>query len=280
MSVNIPMRCRTSTSASPSVAVRMRYSADTSANYTHRMAQPTQARRGPEPPDLSEKGGMKDGQPQRSNARLFMQFLALGGCADATPLADALARAKITGVLYEDVNDPRGIGLLTFSEDPDFFLDRVRPVLNGPGFSTLLQKPEYTMLGRTYSIGYEPDLQEILLRRPQRTVLNPAWKWAVWYPLRRSGKFAQLPPEEQRVILAEHGSIGMSFGAGDYAHDIRLACHGLDKADNEIVVGLIGKDLYPLSAIVQAMRKTQQTSMYLERLGPFFVGRAVWQSPL
>jgi hypothetical protein len=28
------------------------------------------------------------------------------------------------------------------------------------------------------------------------------------------------------------------------------------------------------------MRKTQQTSLYLERLGPFFVGRAVWQSPL
>jgi chlorite dismutase len=244
------------------------------------MAHTTETRRGPEPPDLSEKGGMKDGQPQRSNDRLFMQFLAFGGCADATPLADALARAKITGVLYEDVNDPRGTGLLTFSEDPDFFLDRVRPVLNGPGFSTLLQKPEYTMLGRTYAIGYEPDLQETLLRRPQRTVLNPAWKWAVWYPLRRSGKFAQLPPEEQRVILAEHGSIGMSFGAGDYAHDIRLACHGLDKGDNDFVVGLIGKDLYPLSAIVQTMRKTQQTALYLERLGPFFVGRAVWQAVL
>jgi hypothetical protein len=244
------------------------------------MADTTETRRGPEPPDLSEKGGMKDGQPQRSNDRLFMQFLAFGGSAEATPLADALARAKITGVLYEDVNDPRGIGLLTFSDDPDFFLDRVRPVLNGPGFSTLVQKPEYTMLGRTYAIGYEPDLQEILLRRPQRTVLNRSWKWAVWYPLRRSGKFAQLPPEEQRVILAEHGSIGMSFGAGDYAHDIRLACHGLDKGDNDFVVGLVGKDLYPLSAIVQTMRKTQQTALYLERLGPFFVGRAVWQAVL
>jgi hypothetical protein len=221
---------------------------------------------------------MKDGQPQRSNDRLFMQFLAFGGCADATPLGDALAGAKISGVLYEDVSDPRGVGVLTFSEDPDFFLDRVRPVLNGPGFSTLAQKPEYTMLGRTYSIGYEPDLPEILLHRPQRTVLNRAWPWAVWYPLRRSGTFAQLPPDEQRVILAEHGAIGMSFGAGDYAHDIRLACHGLDKGDNDFVVGLVGKELYPLSALVQTMRKTQQTSLYLERLGPFFVGRAVWQS--
>jgi chlorite dismutase len=238
----------------------------------------TEARRGPEPPDISEKGGMKDGQPQRSDVRLFMQFMAFGGCADAAPLADALARAKISGVLYEDVNDPRGIGLVTFNEDPDYFLDRVRPVLNGPGFSVLIQKQEYTMLGRTYAIGYEPDLADTLLQRPRRTVLNPEWKWALWYPLRRSGKFTQLPADEQRVILAEHGAIGMSFGAGDYAHDIRLACHGLDKDDNDFIVGLIGKDLYPLSAIVQSMRKTQQTSLYLERLGPFFVGRAVWQS--
>jgi chlorite dismutase len=237
-------------------------------------------RRGPEPPDLAERGGMKDGQPQRSNDRLFMQFLAFGGCPDAAPLADALARAKIDGVLYEDVNDPRGIGLLTLSQTPSFFVDRVRPVLNEGAFSTLVQKPEFTMLGRTYAIGYEPDLAEVLLNRPRRTVLNPAWRWGVWYPLRRNGKFAQLPPEEQRVILAEHGAIGMSFGAGDYAHDIRLACHGLDKSDNDFVVGLIGKELFPLSAVVQAMRKTQQTALYLDRLGPFFVGRAIWQSPL
>ena len=64
----------------------------------------------------------------------------------------------------------------------------------------------------------------------------------------------------------------------DYAHDIRLACHGLDKEDNDFVIGLIGKDLFPLSAIVQKMRTTQQTSLYLERLGPFLVGRVVWQS--
>ncbi len=239
---------------------------------------PATPRRGPEPPDLSEKGGMRDGQPQRSDARLFMQFVAFGGCAEAEPLADVLARAHIAGVLYEDVNDPRGVGLLTFSDSPSYFLDRVRPVLNEPPFDALAQKAEYTMLGRTYSLGYEPDLVDVLLDRPRRTVLNPEWKWAVWYPLRRSGRFAQLPPDEQRVILAEHGAIGMSYGAGDYAHDIRLACHGLDKADNDFIVGLVGKDLYPLSAIVQSMRKTQQTALYLERLGPFFVGRAVWQS--
>jgi hypothetical protein len=40
-------------------------------------------RRGPEPPDLSEKGGNRNGQPQRSNTRLFMQLMAFGGCRDS-----------------------------------------------------------------------------------------------------------------------------------------------------------------------------------------------------
>jgi hypothetical protein len=238
------------------------------------MAQTTETRRGPEPPDLSEKGGLKNGVPQRSDDRLFMQFLAFGGCPDAQLLGPALATAGLAGVVYEDVNDPRGIGLLlTLSQDPRTFVETLRPLLNTAPFAALTQKAEYTMLGRTYSIGYEPDLKEILLDRPRRTVLNPDWGWAIWYPLRRSGRFAQLPAEEQ------HGTIGMSFGVGDYAHDVRLACHGLDKADNDFVVGLIGKDLYPLSAIVQTMRRTQQTALYLEKLGPFFVGRVAWQSP-
>ena len=244
------------------------------------MTQSTETRRGPEAPDLSEKGGIRNGQPQRSDQRLFMQLLAFGGCHDSRSLAEALARAGVTGVIYEDVNDPRGIAVLTFDQNPAFFVDRVRPLLNAAPFASLVQKPEYTMLGRTYAIGYEPDLVDVLLARPRRTVLNPAWRWAVWYPLRRSGRFAQLPADEQRVILAEHGTIGMSFGAADYTHDIRLACHGLDKDDNDFIVGLIGKELFPLSAVVQAMRKTQQTALYLERLGPFFVGRAVWQSAM
>ena len=70
----------------------------------------------------------------------------------------------------------------------------------------------------------------------------------------------------------------MTFGAADYAHDIRLACYGLDRDDNDFVVGLIGMELFPLSAVVQSMRRTQQTSLYLDRLGPFFVGRAAWKS--
>src|SRR6185295_1920657 len=141
------------------------------------MAEP---RKGPEPPDIAEKGGIKNGEPQRSNTRLFMQFLAFGACDDTRPLIEALTSAGVAGVLYEDVNDPRGVALLTFDEDPNFFLDRVRPLLKGPAFRPLVQKPEYTMLGRTYALGYEPELEDVLLRRPRRTVLNPSWKWAVW----------------------------------------------------------------------------------------------------
>jgi chlorite dismutase len=191
-----------------------------------------------------------------------------------------VARTPVDAVVYENLNDPRGIGVLTVSTNPGTFLDVVRPMLLHGPVASLIMKPELTMFGRTYSLGYEPDLRSVLIDRPRRTVLNPDWRWAVWYPLRRNGRFAQLPPEEQRTILAEHGEIGMRFGAADYVHDIRLACHGLDRDDNDFVIGLAGKDLFPLSAIIQTMRSTQQTSLYLERLGPFFVGRAAWQSPL
>jgi chlorite dismutase len=228
-----------------------------------------------EPPDLSEKGALKDGQPQRSDERLFMQFLAFGGCRDARELAQHLATRPLETVVYEDLNDPRGVGVLALAPDPSAFVDTLRPHLVAGPAAALTQKSDYTMFGRTYSLGYEPDLRETLVERPRRTVLNPDWRWAVWYPLRRNGRFAQLPPEEQRTILAEHGALGMRFGAADYAHDIRLACHGLDRDDNDFVIGLIGKDLFPLSALVQEMRKTQQTSLYLDRLGPFFVGRKV-----
>ena len=228
-----------------------------------------------EPPDLSERGGLKNGEPQRSDTRLFMQLVVFTGCHDAKGAADHLSSLPLQAVVYEDLNDPAGLGVLGFTTDPNDFIDHLRPALSQGPFAALVQRPELTMFGRTYALGYEPDLHESLVERPRRSVLNPEWRWGIWYPLRRSGAFAQLPVGQQRTILAEHGAIGMAFGAGDYAHDIRLACHGLDKSDNDFVVGLVGRELFPLSAVVQAMRKTQQTALYLDRLGPFFVGRKV-----
>jgi hypothetical protein len=229
--------------------------------------------------DLSEKGRGENGEVITSDRRLFMQFMAFGDCSDTSATIDALETHNVSGVLYEDVNDPQGIGLLTFSESPDYFIDDMRRLLTSPPFSDLTPKPEYTMFGRTYSIGYETDLYETLVGRPSRRVCDPELRWAVWYPLRRAGSFEQLSSQEQNVALMEHGGIGRAFGRAGLAYDIRLACHGMDKNDNDFVVALLGAELYPLSAVVQRMRKTKQTSQHMDHLGPFFIGRVAWQRP-
>jgi hypothetical protein len=47
-----------------------------------------------------------------------MQLHAYGGAADTSSLAAALVDAGVTGTLYDDVNDPTGVALLTLSETP------------------------------------------------------------------------------------------------------------------------------------------------------------------
>jgi chlorite dismutase len=232
----------------------------------------------PEPTkiDVQERGA----NAQTSDRRLYMQLQAFGGCLDPKPLVRALESSRIEAVLYHDVNDPRGVGVLAMSEDPAFFVQSLRELLDGDPFAPLTHKPEFTMLGRTYASGFETDLEDWLLRRPRRTVLNPAWPWGIWYPLRRTGAFARLSGKEQGEVIREHSILGRAYGDADLAHDVRLACHGLDVHDNDFVIGLVGRDLHPLSHLVQAMRKTVQTAHYIQTLGPFFVGHALWQSPL
>ena len=225
--------------------------------------------------DVREKGAAQ----QVSDRRLFLQLLVWTGCPDGKPLVAALERSRIEGVLYHDLNDPAGVGLLTLHENPAFFATELRDALHGDAFAGLRARPEMTMLGRTYASGYEAALADWLLVRPRRTVLDPACPWGIWYPLRRSGAFARLSPQEQGAILKEHGTLGRAYGDAGLAHDVRLACHGLDTHDNDFVIGLIGRDLHPLSHLVQAMRRTAQTSQYLASLGPFFVGHVLWQSP-
>lgn len=231
----------------------------------------------PQPLDLSEKG-LKHGQVTSLDRRLFMKFTAFGGCADPADAIRALEGSDVVGALYLDANDPQGIGLIALAEDPEAFVTGLRELFNRPPFLRYPHKPEFDMLGRTYSIGYEPDLEETLFRKPTQKILNRATPWAIWYPLQRSKRFQTLPEDHQRRILAEHGSLAKRYGAGGHAADVRLACHGLDKNDNDFIVGLIGPKLHPLSAVVQEMRKTEQTSQYLDSLGPFFIGRAAWQS--
>ncbi len=228
-------------------------------------------------PDLSEKGRDVRGEVIRSNRRLFMQLQAFGGCTSLAPVIDAVRQLRAPLAVYADANDPYGLAVMGASEDPDFFVGPWRDLYHAPAFASLDPKPEYTMMGRSYSIGYEGDLDHVLVSRPVQRLTNPAWPWHVWYPLRRAGAFEKLAVEEQREILGEHGQLGALFSAGDMGYDIRLDCRGLDKHDNDFVIGLIGKELFPLSAMVQAMRKTRQTSEFLESLGPFFIGKAVWQ---
>ncbi len=226
--------------------------------------------------DVQERGANR----QSLNRRLFLQLQVFGNCPNPKRIIRAVGRGSGEAVIYQDLNDPKGIALLAMSEDPGYFVTDWRQLLNSPPLGGLAPKPEMTMLGRTYSSGFEPDLEHWLLHKPRRTVLNPDWPWAVWYPLRRSGAFAGLEPAEQRAILREHAVIGRAYGEADLAHDVRLACHGLDKNDNDFVIGLVGRELHPLSHIVQTMRKTRQTSQYIQTLGPFFIGRTLWQSPI
>lgn len=235
------------------------------------------------PIDVRERGAPRDGEPQFSDRRLFMQLLCFECGPTLAPttaverLGARLAGARMPSVIYEDLNHPYGLALLGFSEDPADFVTKLRPALSDESLVGLRLRPELTMLGRTYSTGYEQDLAFWLLERPKKTVLNEAWPWAVWYPLRRKGAFERLEPKERGSILREHGGIGKAYGDADLAHDVRLACHGLDEHDNEFVIGLVGKDLHPLSHVVQTMRHTRQTSEFMEKMGPFVVGRAVWR---
>lgn len=226
--------------------------------------------------DLSEKG--RGGESL--DRRLFVQFLGFGGIdpAGESLLVRDLENSSLTAVLYSDINDYKGAGLLTMSEDPEFFVTELRQFLSSSSFAVLEPKPEHTMLGRTYSLGYEKDLERTLISGPKQKIFDPELVWAIWYPLRRAKDFETLTHEEQRAVLGEHGKVGFQFGDAGYAKDIRLASHGFDKNDNDFVIGILGGDLYPLSALVERMRKTQQTSRYLESLGPFFIGKKLFST--
>jgi hypothetical protein len=231
------------------------------------------------PLDLSEKG--RRGKEVTSlDRRMFMKFTAFTDVS-ASGREQAVAALEASGLvaaIYADVNDPYGIGVMVASEDPSVFVTTLRDLFNAEPFVGFRYKPEFDMLGRSYSIGYEPDLEFTLLDRPRQNLTDPRNAWAVWYPLMRAKKFYVLPEEKQKTILGEHGTLAKRYGAGGHATDVRLACHGLDRDDNDFVIGLLGPNLHPLSAVVQEMRRTEQTSQYLDRLGPFFIGKVIWQS--
>ena len=228
----------------------------------------------PEPVDLREVGASIDGEPQVSDRRLFLQLHVFEDCSDPTNIVEVLEKSNLNAVLYDDINNPTGIGVLFIVEDPAMLATAARDLLAGlQQAANVSYRPEMTMIGRTYSSGREPNLEEWLLNKPLQNALNPDFPWAIWYPLRRNPEFYRLEHRERGRILGEHAMLGRSYAAGGHASDIRLACFGLDTNDNEFVIGLVGPELYPLSRLIQDMRSTEQTTKYIESLGPFFVGK-------
>lgn len=234
---------------------------------THRPTRPEKA-------DIREIGAPIDGESQYSDRRLFFQLHVLKDCQDPYKVIDTIDYCKLNAVVYDDMNLPTGMGVLLMSEEPSTLMEESRSLFQMLKDATdFYYRSEMTMTGRTYSSGREPNLEQWLINKPQETVLNPENTWAIWYPLRRKPEFYNLDPQNRGRILAEHAMLGRSFAAGGYASDIRLACYGLDTNDNEFVIGVVGSELYPLSRLIQDMRKTEQTTRYIESLGPFFVGK-------
>lgn len=228
----------------------------------------------PEPVDLREVGAPIDGEPQVNDRRLFLQLHVFEDCSNPNDIVEALEKSNLNAVLYDDINNPTGIGVLFIVEDPTVLATQVRELLaEFQHAANLSYRSEMIMIGRTYSSGREPNLEEWLIKKPLQNVLNPNFPWAIWYPLRRNPEFYRLEHRERGRILGEHAMLGRSYAAGGHASDIRLACFGLDTNDNEFVIGLVGPELYPLSRLIQDMRQTEQTTKYIESLGPFFVGK-------
>lgn len=50
-------------------------------------------------------------------------------------------------------------------------------------------------------------------------------------------------------MLLEHAVIGRSYGELGAAYDVRLVSYGLDEKDNEFIIGIVGKELHPLSKV-------------------------------
>src|SRR5262245_37671125 len=100
--------------------------------------------------DVRERGNDANGQPITLDRRLFMQLLAFSCRPEHDPsavvaeLGHGLVRAGISAVVYEDVNHPRGLALLSFSESPEDFVTKVRPLLAGLTKDRLELRPELT----------------------------------------------------------------------------------------------------------------------------------------
>ena len=152
---------------------------------------------------------------------IFVQLLAFHAPRGVEQdVGFALGAQKIGSIVYEDLGDPRGIGVLTWTERPDDLVTIVRPVLADPTFDLAL-RPELAMTGKADGKAIE-------------TIADARRPWAIWFPRRAAGAYEP-----------------------SAAHEVRFACHGLCMRDNDSVIGLVGTELHVLSEIVQAKRDAE-----------------------
>ena len=193
-----------------------------------------------DPRDMRERGARRAGVPQALDRRLYMQLQALAGVADAGELVAALRRAGAAGVVYESATEPglRRCCCSTASRARcSTPAGRWPPTRRWPGPS---RGASWRCTGGPTAPGTSRTSRTGCCGRRARKLAAAENEWAVWYPLRRSADFYRLDAAGRGRVLAEHGKVGRTFVEAGYADDVRLECFGLDPADNEFVIGLLG----------------------------------------
>ena len=95
-------------------------------SHETRTAHSSSAHPAAESLDIREHGALKNGEPQVTERRLYVQLQVFTNCREPQTLVKALEASKLESVLYLDVNDPRGLGVLFLSENASDFTGPVR----------------------------------------------------------------------------------------------------------------------------------------------------------
>lgn len=201
-----------------------------------------------------------------TDSSLFVQLLVFTDCTEIKPLLLPLDHLSLDCVVYKDFNDPQGIALLAMTDDPELIVTDLRDMVCSRAFRVLMQRPDFTMTGRTWD-GTNRRWDEL-----EAVVKNQERPWGLWYSMRGTPAFASLDEAEQGAVLDSITSPA-GLNADDFGQ-IRLKSHALDRGGNEFMHGVHARSPRHLSRFVEAMTRTEQYAKHIAGAGPFFVGRA------
>jgi hypothetical protein len=198
---------------------------------------------------------------------LFLQLLVFTDCVDYKPLSLQLDRLPIDCLLFKDLRDPQGIGLLAFSDDPEHIASDLRDMLSSRLFRAFMLRHELTMTARTF--GDIARAREEL----EAATRNREWPWAIWHPIKGTAALAAL---DEKLHAAAFGRMVDVTGLGpsDFGR-VLLKGHGLDGHGNDFVQGFFGRHLHQLSAIIESTQRSPLHGELVSASGPYFVGRSL-----